>query len=363
MWLFTTKPVTLKTFVATFAAVALALFLYHTVIYFLFTSKVLNVTPPKYIGDLARLSYQGEFIDVRMHEVTLPKEHLEGADYRGQPVDILTVGDSFSNGGASGINPYYQDYIASEQGLSVLNIRTLKATGDNVAQTLIALERSGMLDAIHPRAVILGTGSREIVRRFGGTLTWESPLSAEAVRAEMAQMRRHELARYQLQNVPILNTANYKFLYYTLGYLEKPCMGKVCRLELKRKLFSVERGDGLLLYRKTVENIPQITEKSIARVNDNINAIARRLRAKGIDLYFLVAVSKYDLYHDEIAANPFPEDPLFDLLEAQKKEYRLINTKHILKPLVERGEMDVFYADDTHWSYKASEAIVRDTAF
>ena len=78
-------------------------------------------------------------------------------------------------------------------------------------------------------------------------------------------------------------------------------------------------------------------------MNDNINEIARRLKQKGIDLILLVAVSKYDLYSDDIVGNPFPKDPLFNLLEALPKTYRLINTKAILKPLVERGEKDIFY--------------------
>ncbi len=363
MWLFNSKPMATKRFAALFAAVLLFLFLYHTAIYLRFTSKVLNVTPPEYIGDLVRLSYQSEFIDKRVQELTLPRRHDEGAEYQGGPVDILTVGDSFSNGGAGGRNPYYQDYIASEKGLNVLNIRPLKSLGGRVAETLLALDESGVLERIAPKIVILGSGSREIVRRFGGELPWHPEITAAAIRDEMAAMRRHVLAEYQLQNVPILNTANYKFLYYSAGYRVTPCMGRVCRLKLKRELFSAEAGNELLFFRKTLSFLPEMTPGNIGRANDNLNRIARRLEAKGIRLYLMLSVSKYDLYYDEIAQNPFPPDPLFGLLETLPKAYTLIDTKKILKPMVERGERDVFYADDTHWSFRASEAIVKATSF
>ena len=44
-------------------------------------------------------------------------------------------------------------------------------------------------------------------------------------------------------------------------------------------------------------------------------------------------------------------------MESLPKDYVFINTKKILLDELERGEKDVFFKDDTHWSWKASKAI------
>ncbi len=40
-----------------------------------------------------------------------------------------------------------------------------------------------------------------------------------------------------------------------------------------------------------------------------------------------------------------------------KKEY--IFTKAILKPLLEANVKDVYYSDDTYWSFKVSEELIK----
>jgi hypothetical protein len=51
------------------------------------------------------------------------------------------------------------------------------------------------------------------------------------------------------------------------------------------------------------------------------------------------------------------------MLRPLKKEYIFIDTKKILSPLLKQGVKDLYYSDDTHWSYKASEAIAKDKTF
>ena len=46
-----------------------------------------------------------------------------------------------------------------------------------------------------------------------------------------------------------------------------------------------------------------------------------------------------------------------------KKEYTFIDTKAIIKQLIDDNEKDVYYPDDTHWSYKASAKIFEETKF
>jgi hypothetical protein len=40
-----------------------------------------------------------------------------------------------------------------------------------------------------------------------------------------------------------------------------------------------------------------------------------------------------------------------------KKDYIFIDTKQILQTFLEKDIKDIYYPDDSHWSYKAIEAV------
>jgi len=360
--MFNTKVVRSKSFVFIFSLFALVLFSYHLLTFTLFTSKILNVQEPMYVGDLVRLSYQVDFIDLKKAENSLNKQHLEGAQYSGQTIDILTIGDSFSNGGGSGKNAFYQDYISSINDFNVLNIRAFPQAG-GVPNSLLALEQSGVLETIKPRIVLLSIGSRAFVRHFSKELNWEQNISAKTLFHDIKRMKPRDLSAHQLKNVSIVNTANFKFPFYTIGYTFKPCLKSVCKFSLDTSFFSVKEDKGILIYKQTLKDLHMNTRDNVKEANTNLNRLAILLKEKGIQLYFMPAVSKYDLYSDYILDSTHPKDKLFELLEPLNKEYTIINTKKILLPLLQKGEKDIFYADDTHWSYKASKEIFEQTHF
>ncbi len=361
--MFKEKPIQTKSYATFFSLFALIIFIYHVSIYFLYTSKVLDVAPPFYVGDLVRQCYQVDSIDLKQEQNKLQKLHFEASSYHGQKIDVLTIGDSFSNGGAAGLNPYYQDYIATQNNYNVLNIRALNLSDGNVPNTLLALEQSGVLDEIQPKIVLLSIGSRAFVRRFSNSLTWKKKINKKDIYDEMKKMHPRDLAAQQLKNVSIVNTANFKLPFYSLSYRFKPCIKSVCKFELQDSMFSVKADKTILIYKQTLKDLHMNTQENISKANDNLNHLATLLQAKGIKLYFMPAVSKYDLYYDYIRENKYPKDKLFSILESLDKKYTLINTKKILSPLLKSGEKDIFYADDTHWSYKASKEIFFKTSF
>lgn len=75
------------------------------------------------------------------------------------------------------------------------------------------------------------------------------------------------------------------------------------------------------------------------------------------------AVDKYNLYSPYIVSNKYPQSIFFEYLETLPKNYVFINTKKILLEELKKGEKDIFYADDTHWSYKANDIIINDIEF
>ena len=94
---------------------------FHTIIYFVYVQKVF----PKdgsIVGDLARMTYSVDLIDKRYVDINLERKHINHFLYNGENIDLITIGDSFSEGGGGGKNPYYQDYIANNFNLNVLNI-------------------------------------------------------------------------------------------------------------------------------------------------------------------------------------------------------------------------------------------------
>ncbi|MBE0599115.1 MAG: hypothetical protein IH614_17860, partial [Desulfuromonadales bacterium] len=63
------------------------------------------------------------------------------------------------------------------------------------------------------------------------------------------------------------------------------------------------------------------------------------------------------LYAPYIVDNPFPPSRFFELLRPLAKNYRFIDTETILREELTKGTKDLYWLDDTHWSWKASEAI------
>lgn len=361
--MFKTKPVQAKFYVYIFSIFALLLFSYHLLVFTFFSSQVIAVKPPMYVGDLVRLSYQVDFIKLKESKNTLSKQHLEGAEYKNQNIDVLTIGDSFSNGGASGNNAFYQDYIATINDFNVLNIRRLSFAGKSIANTFFALYNNDILDQIKPRIILLSLGSRDLVNHFGKELHWDYKPDIQAIFEEIKGMKPLDLTSYQLTNVPIVNSANLKLSFYSIGYKFTPCIYSVCKFPLRESMFTVVSDKEILIYKKSLSFLYKSTSVNIAKVNKNLNRIAKMLKEKGIKFYFMPAVTKYDLYSDFIESNPYPKDQLFDLLTPLKKEYTLINTKEILFTSLMEGEKDLFYADDTHWSAKASNKIFTETKF
>lgn len=113
----------------------------------------------------------------------------------------------------------------------------------------------------------------------------------------------------------------------------------------------------LLLHKDDVKNIRRHDKQTIQAMNDNMNRLAEVLAQKNIKLYFMPVVDKYNLYRTFIINNPYPESVFFEEMRLLPKKYEYIDTKKILFNALQRGEKDIFYPDDTHWSWRAPEMI------
>lgn len=131
---------------------------------------------------------------------------------------------------------------------------------------------------------------------------------------------------------------------------------------MDRKLFSVE-GDNLLYAKHDVVIISSGDRKALEQINVNLNQTAEILSKRGISLYFMPCVDKYDLYRPFIVNNNQPKNNFFETFRQLPKQYTFVDTKQILSAQLGKGVQDVFYPDDTHWSWKASQRIFENVKF
>lgn len=318
-------------------------------------------------GDLARLGYLAGITSFSEPPPPLSRRHFERAEYQGQPVDMITIGDSFSNGGASTANCFYQDYIATYSNLSVMNIEAFKDL-DFVTQ-VSGLLNCGFFDKYQPRYLLLSTTAKYTVERFAAPVNFGRSFSqSELDSFKVFGFRNDPGGDTGLRPKAVydfISEGNFKFLLYLIYYRfsDHAFFSKTYKKMLDKPYFSGNHTDTLLFFRDDVRNIPFISQDSINRVNSNLNVLADRLADKGIQLVFMPVVDKYDLYYEHIVNNPYPRNRIFELLRPLTKRYRYIDTKAWLFPEVQAGVKDVFYVDDTHWTWKAPELIFRQEKF
>jgi hypothetical protein len=337
-----------------FALFFLLFLLLNLAVWLLWTRNLLSG-----YGDLARLGYYAKAKVPRGRSVDLPRRHLEPDAYHGQRVDLVTIGDSFSAGHGGGRNPYYQDYIASYEHLTVLNLSVAERLAEPV-ETLVKLLNNGFLGHVRPKNVLL-----ELVeRRCLGQLARNVDFSLnEPLNAFFSVAGGGIGPRLSSRPDPV-SAGNLKFLYYSLMYcIRDNPTGQVYVKRLDREFFSGKGGDELLFYADDLDSARMLRPADVAAINANLNRIAEKLAAKGIGFYFMPVVDKSNLYRNYVLDSSVPRSVFFEELRRLPKKYVLIDTKAILSAELARGEKDIYFADDTHWTWKASEKIFGGARF
>ncbi len=140
----------------------------NALVWFVWNREITD--PRRNAGDLLRIGYILGHVAPHQGVDDLPRRHIRGSEYNQQPVDMVTVGDSFSIGGGGGRNSHYQDYIASLQGLTVLNVPGDVISGTEASffpiGTVSKLINSGYLDLIQPKYLLLESVERFAIQRL-----------------------------------------------------------------------------------------------------------------------------------------------------------------------------------------------------
>ncbi len=131
------------------------------------------------------------------------------------------------------------------------------------------------------------------------------------------------------------------------------------RLKLDRAMFDGPYGNTLMFHlgdykinRKNRDDAP------FFKMHENLNQLADLLAKDGIKLYFMPTPNKLTVYQDYLA-EPIDTKSTFypRLRELPDKKYIFIDSERVISDMVAKGEQDVYFIDDTHWSSKALPAI------
>ena len=292
------------------------------------------------------------------------KHHAELREYltsdRTEKFDVLTIGDSFSDGVGGA---YYQDYLADKYGIKIINSAGTKRY--NSWYQLMLLYNLGYLEELGVKTVIFEIGERGVQNLQ--TL----PAMPAITREEYEKDRRNYKEPTPYDMVPTytiisttMGSANIKFIknkLYDKSH-EFSAGEDVFKEKLTIPAFT-NPGDERTLYFYHDDLNYLNANVSAAAVNDTLNRIDGKLKEKGIDLVFFAVPDKSDLYFPYIERERnIPENNFYANIRPLEKKYIFIDAKKLLRAAVAGGEQDLFWADDTHWSFK-SQQIVGDEIY
>lgn len=321
----------------------------------------------EFIGNLGRWSKYSNIYHKRpKYYNDLPRKHKVFFSLKGdEEIEIMVFGDSFSMGGAFGKNAFYQDYLASKLNKEIVHFNVLHDRIPNYAGLIANLLKHEKFNKT-PKYFILQSVDVLIRHRFMEKFNLDEKFDLDQLildPKDYSKVLYKPNLIFDKNNYSLLKNSLYK-LYYGKDRCEvenaTDMQDKVKFFKLTKDFFSVKEGD--LLTEDLVGSNPKayyMNEERITRINNNLNSLANLLAQKNIKLIFLPVPNKFTLYYDYIEDKEGLQKTIFfETLESMdNKNYIYINSYKILKQAIDKGIKDIYYADDTHWTYKASDII------
>ena len=355
---------TYKRFTRLIIIYSFAIFLVNVILWNTQTGKIFEQEKISRHGDLARLGYFNVVPAITKQREKPSYTHIEFADYiknsnYDPKVDILTIGDSFFNGAGGS---YFQDIIVSDYNYRVLNIETMPEY--NALEMVAVLLNSGYLDRISPKVIIVESAERECINRYGEKLYFDNP-KYQVSEERLYQYYTHKSIikpnTYSVFDARMYD-ANSKYLISKLNmFINKGKLNdSVGYKTLTTPLFSNPSQETLLLYYAGDEKSGlKVDNQKVRNINDNFNSLSVTLANRKTQLVFLLAVDKLNLYSNYVENKAVPVNLLFPYMRELEKNYIFVDTKDILEQEVAKGEKDIYWLDDTHWSWKGQGTVAK----
>lgn len=264
--------------------------------------------------------------------------------------EIITIGDSFSQGGVMG----YQNYLGHSINHKVSNFRIKNARPENTAYTLL---QKRMI----PECKVLIIESVE--RAFVQSLSNEFIIFDEITQKTIITKHQTNLKNFFNEEDTEIKQYLFDFKLLASYYKNKVSLSKnYIELSLSDSMFTSHKYSKALfcLYDKNHWDgdicFTSYKTENYLRAKDNLNILINLAKEQGITLIYLIPADKYDLYYDYIVDNPYPRNPSFDYFSSYDTTV-FVNTKALLLPYIQNGVKDVYRVNDTHWSIVAAKIV------
>lgn len=304
---------------------------------------------PQATGDLGRLAFviigqeYGQRIEQNELKDTLFDKVRETEDLRNIHVNVLTIGDSFSQQEHAG----YQNYMAQE-GVTVANTR--RDLYDNPIQYAWNLLDAGVIDSTNIDVMVVEVGERDFSLRINSFSTDKVEVGEPDLPDEDGEENVWDIRQWSL-----LRTRDF-LMYRYAG------RNPVYEAELDRDFFTSNEPRKLYFYCADILNGLSIEESVRPKIKEVFNLLTTKAHERGIAFILMIPVDKYDIYQDYIVDNPYdhPKRVNEEVREILGDIPEVLLSKYYLLPLIDKGEKDVFLYDNSHWSYKASEVVGKE---
>ena len=301
---------------------------------------------PQATGDLGRLAFvmvgeeYGQRIEQNEMKTTLFSKVRETEDMRKIHVNVLTIGDSFSQQEHAG----YQNYMPQE-GLTVANAR--RGLYDSPIQYAWNLLDAGVVDSTNIDVMVVEVGERDLALRIDNFSIDKVEVGEPDSPDDGGEENIYDVSQWSL-----LRTRDF-LMYRYAG------RNPVYDVELDRDFFDSREPRKLYFYCADVLNGMTIEASVRPKIKEVFDLLTTKAHERGFALILMVPVDKYDLYQDYIVNNPYdhPKRINEEVRELLGDRPEVMLCKFTLQPLLENGEKDVFLYDNSHWSYKGSQAV------
>lgn len=306
-------------------------------------------------GDLIRIGYVAQYEKYNSEELfeadfkrKIFYKQISELDYKKkQHFRYLIIGDSFSDQEEHG----YVNFLAENNEVLYFD----RELHDNPLETVFGLLNGNFFEKIEVDVIIVQSVERSFVER-AFKLDSNVVITTDTIKTWINDMKWKN--KEELPD-PLFSDRMKKFVSYNFNYMfdDNAYVSKTYKVETTKELFSVNRKQ-LLFYGKDLESIERNSDEgNVSYLNDVLNNLSNRLKAKEIDLLILPAPDKYNVYYNYISNRErYLKPSFFEVFNVQNKNYDYLNLDSLLKNMVKEHK-DIYLYDDTHWSPIASKEI------
>ncbi len=299
---------------------------------YIFVLSYLFLFRPMMTGDIGKLG-KVMFRENPNIVNTVPKNQVHNVAITDNTVlstnIIYTIGDSFSN-----IKERYSQYLGSNSNKEIHNIQT----SISPIQEFVNLIQHGQIP--QNTYVIVESVERYLASRLANLNFSDTTVSVEDVYMPPQPV----VEKKKFFKIPKVKHIS-AWIRIGLFNMDNP----IEVFELSQECFSHSGFENDLYVYYQDFGYQQKPTRVYEQAVHNMKHLKHIADSAGVNMIFLVAADKYDVYTPYIVDNAYPQNPTMNYF-ADLDTTWFVDTKRLLQPYIEAGVKDVYYVNDTHWS-------------